>query len=79
MKTSPRKRKINQPKYKEEIWVKFTEVEISEAVENSSEKYAQTISSSINASHPDLVVTGLTISKFSVLDNQSFCCNVRWA
>ena len=29
-------------------------------------------SSSINAYDPDLVVTGLTIGKFSVLDNQFF-------
>ena len=58
--------------YNKQIGVKFTEVKISEAVENSPEKYAQLISSSINASDPDLVVTGLTIGKFSVLENQSF-------
>jgi APA family basic amino acid/polyamine antiporter len=58
--------------YKEQIGVEFTEVQISEAVENTPEKYAQLISSSINAYDPDLVVTGLTIGKFSVLDNQFF-------
>ena len=41
-------------------------------MENTPEKYAQLISSSINAYDPDLVVTGLTIGKFSVLDNQFF-------
>jgi hypothetical protein len=68
----PAKDEDEPAKYKEEIGVKFTEVEISEAVENSPEKYAQLISSSINASDPDLVITGLTIGKFSVLDNQFF-------
>jgi len=64
----PAKEEDQPAHYKEEIGVKFTEVEISEAVENSPEKYAQLISSSINASDPDLVVTGLTIGKFSLLD-----------
>src|SRR5438093_10463 len=58
--------------YLEQIGVEFTEVYISEATENNPEKYARLISSSINASEPDLVVTGLTIGKFSVLDNQCF-------
>jgi APA family basic amino acid/polyamine antiporter len=66
----PPKEEYEPDPYKEQIGVTFTEVEISEAVENSPEKYAQLISSSINASDPDLVVTGLTIGKFSVLDNQ---------
>jgi APA family basic amino acid/polyamine antiporter len=58
--------------YKEQVGVEFTEVQISQAMENTPEKYAQLISSSINAYDPDLVVTGLTIGKFSVLDNQFF-------
>jgi APA family basic amino acid/polyamine antiporter len=66
----PPKEEYEPDPYKEQIGVTFTEVEISEAMENSPEKYAQLISSSINASDPDLVVTGLTIGKFSVLDNQ---------
>jgi APA family basic amino acid/polyamine antiporter len=66
----PPKEEYEPDPYKEQIGVTFTEVEISGAVENSPEKYAQLISSSINASDPDLVVTGLTIGKFSVLDNQ---------
>ncbi|HEX9318195.1 MAG TPA: amino acid permease [Nitrososphaeraceae archaeon] len=56
--------------YLEQIGVEFTEVHISEAMENNPEKYARLISSSINASEPDLVVTGLTIGKYSVLENQ---------
>ena len=68
----PAKEEDEPAQYKEEIGVKFTEVDISETVENSPEKYAQLISSSINASDPDLVVTGLTIGRFSLLDNQFF-------
>ena len=59
-------------KYLEQIGVEFTEVHVSEATENNPEKCAQLISSSINASEPDLVVTGLTIGRFSVLDNDFF-------
>ena len=58
--------------YLEQIGVEFAEVYISEATENNPEKYARLISSSINANEPDLVVTGLTIGKYSVLDNQFF-------
>jgi len=66
------KEEYKPAQYNEQIGVKFTEVKISECMENSPEKYAQLISSSINASDPDLVVTGLTIGKFSVLENQFF-------
>ncbi|MGC2432097.1 MAG: amino acid permease, partial [Nitrososphaeraceae archaeon] len=59
-------------KYLEQIGVEFTEVHISEDIEKNPEKCAQLISSSINASEPDLVVTGLTIGRFSVLDNDFF-------
>jgi basic amino acid/polyamine antiporter, APA family len=58
--------------YLTQIGVEFTEVHISEATEKNPEKYARLISSSINASEPDLVITGLTIGKFSFLDNQFF-------
>jgi hypothetical protein len=58
--------------YLTQIGVEFTEVYISEATEKNPEKYARLISSSINASEPDLVITGLTIGKFSFLDNQFF-------
>ena len=66
------KEEYKSAQYNEQIGVKFTEVEISKATENSPEKYAQLISSSINASDPDLIVTGLTIGNFSVLENQFF-------
>lgn len=58
--------------YLEQVGVEFTEVYISDSTEINPEKYARLVSSSINASEPDLVVTGLTIGKYSVLDNQSF-------
>jgi APA family basic amino acid/polyamine antiporter len=58
--------------YLEQIGVEFAEVYISEATESNPEKYARLLSSSISASEPDLVVTGLTIGKYSVLENQFF-------
>lgn len=61
-----------QVKYLEQIGVEFTEANISEATENDPQKFAQLVFSSINALQPDLVLTGLTIGKFSVLDNLFF-------
>jgi basic amino acid/polyamine antiporter, APA family len=64
--------KEEHTQYLEQIGVEFTEVYISEEIENNPEEYAELIVSSINASQPDLVITGLTIGKFSVLDNPYF-------
>lgn len=64
--------KEEHTQYLEQIGVEFTEVYISEEIENNPEQYAELIVSSINASQPDLVITGLTIGKFSVLDNPYF-------
>jgi amino acid transporter len=58
--------------YLEQIGVQFNEVFVSEDIENSSEKFAQLILSSINASQPDLAVMGKRIGKFSVFDNPYF-------
>lgn len=58
--------------YLEQIGVEFGEVYISDATEDIPEKYARLISSSVNASQPDLVVTGLTVGKYSVMDNPYF-------
>src|SRR6478752_7792163 len=64
--------KEEHTQYLEQIGVEFTEVYISEEIENNPEEYAELIVSSINASQPDLVITGLTVGKFSVLDNPYF-------
>ena len=61
-----------QVKYLEQIGVEFTEAHISEATEKNPEKCAQQVFSSINVLQPDVVLTGLTIGKFSVLDNIFF-------
>ncbi len=70
--TDEKEEREQHVQYLEQIGVEFTEAYISEATENNPEKYAQLIFSSINASQPDLVLTGLTVGKFSVLDNQFF-------
>ena len=64
--------KEEHTQYLEQIGVEFTEVYVSEEIDNNPEKYAELIVSSINDSQPDLVITGLTIGKFSVLDNPYF-------
>jgi basic amino acid/polyamine antiporter, APA family len=64
--------KVQHVQYFEQIGVEFTEAYISEATEDNPEKYSKLIYSAISASQPDLVVTGLTIGKFSVLENQFF-------
>ena len=61
-----------QVKYLQQVGIEFTEAHISEATENNPEKYAQQVFSSINVLQPDIVLTGLTIGKFSVLDNIFF-------
>ncbi len=72
MESDEKQEKEEHTQYLEQIGVEFTEVYVSEEIENNPEKYAELIVSSINASQPDLVITGLTIGKFSVLDNPYF-------
>ncbi|HKG88896.1 MAG TPA: amino acid permease [Nitrososphaeraceae archaeon] len=58
--------------YLEQIGVEFHEVFVSEKTQNNSEKFANLILSSINASQPDLVIMGKRVGKFNVFDNQDF-------
>jgi APA family basic amino acid/polyamine antiporter len=66
------KEKEKHVEYLEQIGVRFKEVFVSESIRNNSQKFCQLILSSINASQPDLVVTGKRIGKFSVFDNAHF-------
>ena len=72
IKNKKQQEKQEHVQYLEQIGVEFNEVYVSEKTQNSSEKFAQMILSSINASQPDLVVMGKRIGKFSVFDNQYF-------
>jgi nucleotide-binding universal stress UspA family protein len=72
VKNKKQKEKEEHVQYLEQIGVEFSEVFVSENIENSSEKFAQLILSSLNASQPDLVVMGKRIGKFSVFDNPYF-------
>jgi basic amino acid/polyamine antiporter, APA family len=58
--------------YLEQVGVEFSEIHLSEETEKSSEKSADLILSAVNASEPDLIVTGATIGKFSFLNNSYF-------
>jgi basic amino acid/polyamine antiporter, APA family len=66
------KEKEKHVEYLEQIGVEFKEVFVSESTQNNSQKFCQLILSSINASQPDLVVTGKRVGKFSVFDNVHF-------
>ncbi|HET7147348.1 MAG TPA: amino acid permease [Candidatus Nitrosopolaris sp.] len=55
--------------YLEQVGVEFNEVYLSEEAGKNSEKFADLILSAVNASQPDLVVTGATIGKFSFFNN----------
>jgi amino acid transporter len=72
IKNRKEKEKEQHVQYLEEIGVEFIEIFVSENTQNTPEKFAQLILSSINASQPDLVVVGKRIAKFSVFDNQYF-------
>jgi hypothetical protein len=66
------KEKEKHVKYLEQIGVEFREVFVSKSIQNNSREFCQLILSSINASQPDLIVTGKRIGKFSVFDNEYF-------
>jgi APA family basic amino acid/polyamine antiporter len=72
IKNKKEKEKKQHVQYLEQIGVEFSEVYVSDKTQNTSEKFAQLILSSIIASQPDLVVMGKRIGKFSVFDNQEF-------
>jgi basic amino acid/polyamine antiporter, APA family len=66
------KEKEKHAKYLEQIGVEFREVFVTDLIRNNSQEFCQLILSSINASQPDLLVTGKRIGKFSVFDNEHF-------
>jgi basic amino acid/polyamine antiporter, APA family len=66
------KEKEKHVEYLEQVGVEFREIIVSESTQNNSKKFCQVIFSSINASQPDLVVTGKRIGRFSVFDNEYF-------
>jgi basic amino acid/polyamine antiporter, APA family len=55
--------------YLEQVGVEFNEIYLSEEAGKNSEKFADLILSAVNASQPDLVVTGAAIGKFSFFNN----------
>jgi APA family basic amino acid/polyamine antiporter len=58
--------------YLEQVGFEFNEIYLSEETGKSSEKSADLILSAVNASQPDLVVTGATIGQFSFFNNSNF-------
>jgi basic amino acid/polyamine antiporter, APA family len=62
----------NRKEYLEQVGVEFGEIYLSEETVKSSEKSANLILSAVNASEPDLVVTGASIGKFSFFNDSHF-------
>jgi basic amino acid/polyamine antiporter, APA family len=58
--------------YLEQVGFEFNEIYLSEETGKSSEKSADLILSAVNATQPDLVVSGATIGKFSFFNNSHF-------
>ena len=63
---------IKQKEYLEQVGVEFNEIYLSDETCNNSEKSADLILSAVNASQPDIIVTGATIGKFSFFNNLHF-------
>ena len=72
IKNKKEQEKEQHVQYLEQIGVEFHEVFVSEKTQNNSEKFANLILSSINASQPDLVIMGKRVGKFNVFDDQHF-------
>lgn len=58
--------------YLEQVAFEFNKIYLSEETERSSQKSANLVLSAINASQPDLVLTGANIRKFSFFNNSHF-------
>ena len=63
---------IRQKEYLEQVGVEFNEIYLSDETEKNSEKSADLILSAVNASQPDVVITGATIGKFNLFNNLHF-------
>jgi hypothetical protein len=63
---------IRQKEYLEQVGVEFNEIYLSDETKQNSEKSADLILSAVNASQPDVVITGATIGKFNLFNNLHF-------
>ena len=66
------KEKEKHVKYLEQMGVEFREIFVTDLIRNNSQEFCKLILSSINASQPDLLITGKRIGKFSVFDSEHF-------
>jgi prepilin signal peptidase PulO-like enzyme (type II secretory pathway) len=58
--------------YLEQIGVEFNEIYLSKSTETNSQQFAKLLLSAINASQPDLLITGANIGRYDVFNNQHF-------
>jgi len=65
-------RDLEKENYLANVGVEFNRIIITESSEKNAEEYVQLIQAAVNAESPDIVVTGASVGKFSVFDNQQF-------
>ena len=58
--------------YLEQIGVEFNEIYLSKRTDSNSQQFARLLLSAINASQADLLVTGASIGKYDLFNNQHF-------
>jgi hypothetical protein len=63
---------LEKEEFLSNIGIEFDRIIISEESERDAQQSAHLILAAINASQPDVVVTGASIGKFSVFDNQQY-------
>jgi APA family basic amino acid/polyamine antiporter len=63
---------LTKEEYLQDVGIEFSEIHLSDSTERNERKSASLILSAINASQPDLVVTGASIGKFNFFSNTYF-------
>ena len=63
---------LEKEEFLSNIGLEFDRIILNEESEKDAQQSARLILSAINASQPDIVVTGASIGKFSVFDNQQY-------
>jgi hypothetical protein len=65
-------KELEKEEFLSNIGVEFDRVILTDESERDAEQSARLILGTINALQPDIVVTGASIKKFSIFDNQQF-------
>ncbi len=63
---------LEKEEFLSNIGLEFDRIILNEESERDAQQSARLILAAINASQPDIVVTGASIGKFSIFDNQQY-------